>query len=103
MARPDSDTSVSTAFRSAVMMQENDSDWNLEIADKTQIQWAQRVGDAIAALPGFGGSYLNEPDPSKGKGQYESLFWGKHFSALQGVKRKWDSNATFDCHQCVYS
>ena len=85
------------------MMQENDSDWNFEMADRAQIKWAQRVGDAIAALPGFGGAYLNEPDPSKGKGQYESLFWGKHFGALQGVKRKWDSNATFDCHQCVYN
>lgn len=97
-------TSVSADFRSAVMMQENDSDWNFERADKNQIDWARRVGDAVASLDGFAGSYLNEPDPSKGKGLFEILFWGQQtFAALQKVKRKWDPAGMLNCYQCVHA
>ena len=97
-------TAVSPAFRSAVMMQENDSDWNFEWADKPQIKWARRVGDAVASLEGFSGSYVNEPDPSKGQGSSEDLFWGKQaFAGLQKVKRKWDPADMLNCHQCVHT
>jgi hypothetical protein len=84
--------------------------------DTHQITWARGVGDAVAALPGFSGSYMNEPDPSKARGggegggrggggdTYEDLFWGAtNFKKLQQVKRAWDSTALFDCKQCVYN
>jgi len=98
-------TSISVDFRNALFMQENDADWNFERADTNQIHWARSVGDAVAALPGFSGSYMNEPDPSKSRGgQYEGLFWGEdNFRKLQGIKRLWDSDALFDCKQCVYN
>jgi hypothetical protein len=79
------------------------TDWNLKWADDNQIKWARRVGDAVAALKGFRGSYLNEPDPSKGPGQYEDMFWGKNFGDLQAVKRKWDPADNMNCWQCVHA
>ena len=84
-------------------MQENDADWNFQRADANQIGWAKSVGDAVAALPGFSGSYMNEPDPSKARGgEYEKLFWGEtNFRKL--LKRTWDDNARFDCEQCIYN
>ena len=104
VSRPDRNTSVSPNFRGALMMQENDADWNFAWADEQQISWAKNVGDAIANISGFSGAYVNEPDPSKTRGQYEELFWGKPtFRALQVVKARWDPHATFDCHQCVYN
>jgi hypothetical protein len=104
VARPDEDTGVSGAFRGAALMQENDSDWNLARADASQIEWARSVGDAVAALGGFGGAYMNEPDPGKGRGEYEELFWGRDvFERLQGVKSEWDKDSLFDCDQCVYA
>jgi hypothetical protein len=47
---------------------------------------------------------MNEPDPSKARGEYEQLFWGAtNFARLQSVKRKWDNRTAFDCRQCVHS
>lgn len=97
-------TSISPAFRNAMFMQENDADWNFKWADKNQIAWAKNVGDAVAALAGVSGSYMNEPDPSKARGQYEELFWGQqNFHALQKIKGQWDKKALFNCEQCVYN
>lgn len=96
-------TSVSKAFRTAVMMQENDSDWNLPRADEHQIDWATTTGNAFAALKGFEGAYLNEPDPSLPRGEYEDRFWGDNFGELQRVKRKWDAAGLFNCNQSVYN
>lgn len=98
-------SAISADFRSALFMQENDSDWNFKRADKNQIDWARSVGDAVAALQGVSGSYMNEPDPSKARGGgYEDLFWGaENFRKLQKVKDVWDKKALFDCKQCVYN
>jgi FAD/FMN-containing dehydrogenase len=104
VAKPDSNASVSANFRNAVFFQENDADWNFAWADKQQMAWTRQVGDAMAALDGFSGSYMNEPDASKPRGVYEDLFWGNAtFSKLQTLKRKWDTEAMFDCPQCVHN
>lgn len=105
-------TSVSPAFRSSVALQENDSDWLFSWSDATQVGWAHSVGDSVAALAGFGGAYVNEPDPaipsranaSSPAAGYEDRFWGAAtFARLQRVKRAWDPLAMFGCHQCVYN
>jgi len=104
VSNPDSATSISTDFRTAVFFQENDADWNFARADANQMSWASKVGDAFLALDGFSGSYLNEPDPSKARGTYEHLFWDNEtFAELQSLKRLLDPKELFDCHQCVHN
>jgi len=104
VANPDQETSISANFRNALFFQENDADWNFGRADEHQVAWAREVGDAMAALDGFSGSYLNEPDPSKARGVYEDLFWGNEtFAALQAVKQQWDPESMFECKQCVHN
>eukprot|EP00756_Hemistasia_phaeocysticola_P018458 Hpha_TRINITY_DN15596_c3_g3::TRINITY_DN15596_c3_g3_i1::g.105298::m.105298 len=104
VARPDADSSVGPTLRNGLFMQENDADWTAAKKDEEEIASCRALGDAVANITGLEGAYLNEPDPSKGEGQYEDLFWGNTtFARLQKIKKQWDPNSTFACHQCVHN
>jgi len=104
ISRPDSASSVSADFRTALMMQQTGASWHKVADDDANIAWVNKVGNTIASMDGVRGAYLNEASPAAISG-YEELFWGNNqtFKKLQNIKDDMDPLDTFECFQCVYS
>lgn len=102
VASPDNaaTSSISPAFRGASMVLEADATWIFESQDAANAVWATTANNAMGAVEGVHGSYVNEalidlPD-------WENEFWGNGFDKLQAIKDQWDPTGVFYCGHCVY-
>jgi FAD/FMN-containing dehydrogenase len=98
-----SQTSVTPAWRSAVLHASLSIEWDSSTSFQQQQTFFQDVTNLTALLRSVApdsGAYLNEADYFEP--DWQQSFWGAaNYARLQQVKAAYDPSNTFTCHLCV--
>ncbi|KAF9028960.1 hypothetical protein BGZ52_004980 [Haplosporangium bisporale] len=98
------DTSVSPAWRDALVLIIGVIEWSDDTPYGTQLVLQRKLTKSINRLrkisPG-GGTYQNEADPNEP--DWQESFFGTNYPRLRSVHDKYDPNGLFVCRRCVGS